>query len=469
MFARVLVANRGEIAVRVLRTLRALGIEAVAVYSDADADAPHVRAADRAVRLGPAPAAESYLAIERVVAAALETGAEAIHPGYGFLSERPDVRARLRRRRPDLRRPVAPRRWRCSATRSPPSRWPPTPACRWSRACTARRSATPRSSSGPARRSCRCCVKAAAGGGGKGMRVVRSHDELPEALGGRAREARAAFGDDRLLVERYVERPRHIEVQVLADAHGTVLHLGERECSLQRRHQKVIEEAPSPVVGAELRERMGGAAVELARSCGYTNAGTVEFIAAADDPSRFFFLEMNARLQVEHPVTEAGHRARPGRAAAARRGRRAAAAAPGRASSCAATRSRRGSTPRTRAPASCPSTGRDRRLREPPAGVRVDSGVEEGTEVDRALRPAAGQGDRPRRRRARRRSRASTARSRELTRARARHERRLPARAARERRGARGRARHRPDRAARRRASRRRRRRRRCRRSRSSR
>jgi acetyl-CoA/propionyl-CoA carboxylase biotin carboxyl carrier protein len=304
VFARVLVANRGEIALRVLRTLHALGIEGVAVYSDADADAPHVRAADRAVRLGPAPAADSYLAIERVVAAALETGCEAVHPGYGFLSERPEFaracgdagltfigpspeamallgdKAAAKQVAADAGVPVVPGLHGESLGDDEILAWAGS-------------------------QQLPLLVKAVAGGGGKGMRVVRAVDELPEALRAARSEARAAFGDDRLLVERWIERPRHIEVQVLADEHGSLLHLGERECSLQRRHQKVIEEAPSPVVGAELRERLGEAAVELARSCGYTNAGTVEFIADADDPSQFFFLEMNARLQVEHPVTEA--------------------------------------------------------------------------------------------------------------------------------------------------------------------
>jgi acetyl-CoA/propionyl-CoA carboxylase, biotin carboxylase, biotin carboxyl carrier protein len=303
MFGRVLVANRGEIALRVLRTLRELGIEGVAVFSDADADAPHVRAADRAVRLGPAPAAESYLDIERVVAAALDTGAEAVHPGYGFLSERPEFaracsaagvtfvgpsaeamallgdKAAAKQVAADAGVPVVPGLHAEALGDDEIIAWAGS-------------------------HELPLLVKAVAGGGGKGMRVVGSQAELPEALRAARSEARAAFGDDRLLIERWIERPRHIEVQVLADEHGSVLHLGERECSLQRRHQKVIEEAPSPVVGAELRERFGGAAVELARSCGYTNAGTVEFIAAADDPSRFFFLEMNARLQVEHPVTE---------------------------------------------------------------------------------------------------------------------------------------------------------------------
>jgi acetyl-CoA/propionyl-CoA carboxylase biotin carboxyl carrier protein len=304
VFARVLVANRGEIALRVLGTLHRLGIESVAVFSDADADAPHVRAADLAVRLGPAPAGESYLLIERVVAAALESGAEAVHPGYGFLSERPDFaracgeaglafvgpsagamallgdKAAAKQVAADAGVPVVPGLHGDSLGDAEILDW-------------------------AGAQELPLLVKAVAGGGGKGMRVVRERDELPEALRAARSEARAAFGDDRLLVERWIERPRHIEVQVLADTHGAVLHLGERECSLQRRHQKVIEEAPSPVVGPELRERLGTAAVELARSCGYTNAGTVEFIAAADDPARFFFLEMNARLQVEHPVTEA--------------------------------------------------------------------------------------------------------------------------------------------------------------------
>ncbi|WP_259313734.1 ATP-binding protein [Capillimicrobium parvum] len=300
----MLVANRGEIAVRVMRTLRRLGIESVAVYSDADAGAPHVRAADAAVRLGPAPAAQSYLSVEKVIEAAQRTGAEAIHPGYGFLSERPalpeacaaagiafvgpgaeamallgdKVAAKEVAERAGV--PIVPGLHRAALTDDEIGDW-------------------------AAGQELPLMLKAAAGGGGRGMRVVRALGDLPEAVGAARREAMGAFGDDRLLVERYLERPRHIEVQVIADAHGTVLHLGERECSLQRRHQKVVEEAPSPVVDGELRMRMGEAAVALARSAGYVNAGTVELIAARDDPSSFYFLEMNARLQVEHPVTEA--------------------------------------------------------------------------------------------------------------------------------------------------------------------
>jgi acetyl-CoA/propionyl-CoA carboxylase biotin carboxyl carrier protein len=378
VFARVLVANRGEIALRVLRTLRALGIEGVAVFSDADADAPHVRAADRAVRLGPAPAAESYLAIERVVAAALETGCEAIHPGYGFLSERPEFaracidagltfigpspdamallgdKAAAKQVAADAGVPVVPGLHGGSLGDAEIVEWAGS-------------------------QELPLLVKAVAGGGGKGMRVVRSHDELPEALRAARSEARAAFGDDRLLVERWIERPRHIEVQVLADEHGLVLHLGERECSLQRRHQKVIEEAPSPVVGAELRDRLGSAAVELARSSGYTNAGTVEFIAAVDDPSQFFFLEMNARLQVEHPVTEAVTGLD-----LVELQLRVAAGEP-----LPLTQDElelRGHSIEARIYAEdpragfLPSSGRIVAWR-PPAGVRVDSGVEEGSEV----------------------------------------------------------------------------------------
>jgi acetyl-CoA/propionyl-CoA carboxylase, biotin carboxylase, biotin carboxyl carrier protein len=307
VFERVLIANRGEIAVRVARTLRRLGVEAVAVYSDADADAPHVHAADRALRLGPAAPSESYLHVERVVEAALRSGAEAVHPGYGFLSERPAF-ARA-----------------CAAAGLAFVGPSPEAMALLGDKVAAKEAATaagvpvlPGLSGGPltddeivawaAGAELPLLLKAAAGGGGRGMRVVRTLDELREALGAARREALGAFGDDRLLVERYVEHSRHIEVQVIADAHGTVLHLGERECSLQRRHQKVIEEAPSPVVDAALRVTLGAAAVALARSCGYVNAGTVELLAERDEGGgveSFFFLEMNARLQVEHPVTEA--------------------------------------------------------------------------------------------------------------------------------------------------------------------
>jgi acetyl-CoA/propionyl-CoA carboxylase biotin carboxyl carrier protein len=300
VFSRVLIANRGEIAVRVMRTLRRLGVESVAVYTDVDAGAVHVRRADRAVRV------DSYLGVEGVVAAALATGAEAVHPGYGFLSERPA-----------FARACA----EAGLVFVGPS--PEAMALLGDKvaakdvAARAGVPVVPGLSAGAAGalsdaeiiewvggERLPVLLKAAAGGGGKGMRVVRALDELPESLGAARREAAAAFGDDRLLVERYLERSRHIEVQVLADACGSVVHLGERECSLQRRHQKVIEDAPSPVVSAELRARMGDAACALARAAGYVGAGTVELIAERDEPSSFYFLEVNARLQVEHPVTE---------------------------------------------------------------------------------------------------------------------------------------------------------------------
>jgi len=297
MFRRVLIANRGEIAVRVARTLRRLGVESVAVHADADRDAVHVRVADRAVRVG------SYLDVEEVVRAAQAVGADAIHPGYGFLSERPAfvracVEAGLAFVGPSaeamalLGDKIAAKEVAAAAG------VPVVPGL------SAERLTDEEIVEWASGVELPLLLKAAAGGGGKGMRVVRSLDEVPEAIGAARREAAAAFGDDRLLVERYLERSRHVEVQVLADAHGTVVHLGERECSLQRRHQKVIEEAPSPVVDDALRARMGEAACALARAAGYVGAGTVELIAERDEPSSFYFLEVNARLQVEHPVTE---------------------------------------------------------------------------------------------------------------------------------------------------------------------
>jgi acetyl-CoA/propionyl-CoA carboxylase, biotin carboxylase, biotin carboxyl carrier protein len=303
MFSRVLVANRGEIAVRVIRTLRSLGIESVAVYSDADVGARHVREADMAVRLGPAAASESYLDVERVIAAAVETGAEAIHPGYGFLSENPALaRACTARGIVFVGPPV-------SAIEAMADKI----SAKVTVAAAGVRVVPGRDESGldddelfaaaidvglPV------LLKPSAGGGGKGMRLVRAEHELRAQIESARREARNAFGDDTILVERYITNPRHIEIQVLADAHGNVVHLGERECSLQRRHQKIIEEAPSPFVTPEVRAKLGSQAVEAARACGYTGAGTVEFIMSNDRPDEFFFMEMNTRLQVEHPVTE---------------------------------------------------------------------------------------------------------------------------------------------------------------------
>ncbi len=302
-FATVLVANRGEIARRVLRTLRELGIRSVAVYSDADADAPHVREADTAVRIGPAAASESYLNIDAVIAAARETGAQAIHPGYGFLAEN----AAFARACADAgivfigpgERALEVMGDKIRAKQHVSAYGVPTvPGFSAVGMTDAAIADAAREIGFP------LLVKPSAGGGGKGMQVVRAGDELPDALATARRVATAAFGDDALLLERLIERPRHIEVQVLADAHGAVVHLGERECTLQRRHQKVVEEAPSPVIDPATRERIGAAACAAAASVDYRGAGTVEFLVAADRPDEFFFIEMNTRLQVEHPVTE---------------------------------------------------------------------------------------------------------------------------------------------------------------------
>ncbi|WP_040798575.1 acetyl-CoA carboxylase biotin carboxylase subunit [Nocardia higoensis] len=302
-FDTVLVANRGEIAVRVLRTLRALGIRSVAVYSDADAGARHVREADVAVRLGPAPARQSYLDIDKVVDAARRTGAQAVHPGYGFLSENAAFAAALEKAGIVFLGPPA-RAIEIMgdkiAAKTTVSAFgvPVVPGIARPGLTDAELIAAAADIGYPV------LVKPSAGGGGKGMRRVDDPAELPAALVSARREAGSAFGDDTLFLERFVTRPRHIEVQILADTHGTVLHLGERECSLQRRHQKVIEEAPSPLLDAETRARIGAAACDTARSVDYVGAGTVEFIVSADRPDEFFFMEMNTRLQVEHPVTE---------------------------------------------------------------------------------------------------------------------------------------------------------------------
>ncbi|MFD8571794.1 biotin carboxylase N-terminal domain-containing protein [Streptomyces sp. NPDC059639] len=298
MFDTVLVANRGEIAVRVIRTLRQLGIRAVAVHSDADADARHVREADESVRIGPPPAAESYLSVERIVEAALRTGAQAVHPGYGFLAENAtfaraceDAGLTFIGPSPDA---IALMGDKIRAKETVEAAGVPVvPGGR-----------DPDLARAAHELGAPVLLKPSAGGGGKGMRLVRDLTTLEEEIAAARREARASFGDDTLLVERWVDRPRHIEIQVLADGHGNVVHLGERECSLQRRHQKIVEEAPSVLLDEATREAMGAAAVEAARSCGYRGAGTVEFIVPGEDPSSYYFMEMNTRLQVEHPVTE---------------------------------------------------------------------------------------------------------------------------------------------------------------------
>jgi acetyl-CoA/propionyl-CoA carboxylase, biotin carboxylase, biotin carboxyl carrier protein len=303
MFSTVLVANRGEIAVRVIRTLRALGIRSVAVYSDADAGAPHVAAADVAVRLGPAAATESYLSIEKVIEAAKATGAEAIHPGYGFLSENTAFAAACEQAGIVFVGPPASAieamgdKIRAKQTVAKAG-VPVVPGSDGSGLSDEELSLAVEQVGYPV------LLKPSAGGGGKGMVEVHRAEDLAEAITGARRVARSSFGDDTLLVERLVTTPRHIEIQVLADAHGGVIHLGERECSLQRRHQKIVEEAPSPLLTPEQREAMGKAACDAARSCGYRGAGTVEFIVGSDRPDEFFFMEMNTRLQVEHPVTE---------------------------------------------------------------------------------------------------------------------------------------------------------------------
>jgi acetyl-CoA carboxylase biotin carboxylase subunit len=302
---RVLVANRGEIAVRVIRACRETGLESVAVYSDVDAAAPHALLADLSVRLGPAPAAESYLSIDRVIEAARASGADAVHPGYGFLSENAAFAAACEEAGLVF---VGP---------------PAEVIARMGDKVAARRAAAgagvpvvpgvepeDQGDAGIARAATSLgfpvLVKAAAGGGGKGMRVVGSEAELVESIGAARREAQAAFGDGTLYVERLVGRPRHVEIQVLGDAEGRVVHLFERECSVQRRHQKVIEESPSPALSPRVRAAMGEAAARAAARVGYRNAGTIEFLLEGEgDDARFYFLEMNTRLQVEHPVTEA--------------------------------------------------------------------------------------------------------------------------------------------------------------------
>ena len=301
MFEKVLIANRGEIALRVMRTCRAMGLATVAVYSDADAGAPFVRFADEAVRIGPPPARDSYLVINALLDAARTTGATAVHPGYGFLSENARFAAAVVEAGLVFIGPPAhvieKLGSKQAAKRIAQAAGVPTvPGYLGDDQSTAAFVAAAKEIGLP------LLVKASAGGGGKGMRVVRSEGELVEAIERARGEAASSFGDDTLLLERYVERPRHIEIQILGDTHGNVVHLWERECSIQRRHQKVIEEAPSPALDAARRAAMCEAAVQLGKSVGYVGAGTVEFIA--DQAGNFYFLEVNTRLQVEHPVTE---------------------------------------------------------------------------------------------------------------------------------------------------------------------
>jgi propionyl-CoA carboxylase alpha chain len=301
MFKTILIANRGEIACRIIKTARRMGIRTVAVYSEADKDALHVEMADEAVAIGPPPAAESYLVIDKIVAACLKTGAEAVHPGYGFLSERAAFAHALAEAKIVFIGPN-PRAIEAMGDKIESKKF----------ASAARVSTVPghlgviespeRAAEIAAEIGYPVMIKASAGGGGKGMRIAHSRQEVFEGFARARSEAKSSFGDDRVFVEKFIVNPRHVEIQVLGDKHGNVIYLGERECSIQRRNQKVIEEAPSPLLDAETRKRMGEQAVALALAVQYDSAGTVEFVAGQD--RSFYFLEMNTRLQVEHPVTE---------------------------------------------------------------------------------------------------------------------------------------------------------------------
>ncbi len=302
MFKKVLIANRGEIAVRIIRACRDLGVSPVAVFSDVDRTALHVRMADEAYLLGPAPSGESYLNIERVLAVAARCGAEAIHPGYGFLSENARFASACEKAGIPMIGPSA-ETMRLMASKTGArnvirqSGIPVVPGTYRALASSAEAREEARKIGYPV------MVKAAAGGGGKGMRLVEDESGLADAVEAAASEAGSSFGDPAVYLEKYISRPRHVEIQVFADRHGNAIHLGERECSLQRRHQKVLEESPSPLMNEDLRRRMGEAALRVVRASRYVNAGTVEFLV--DDRREFYFLELNARLQVEHPVTEA--------------------------------------------------------------------------------------------------------------------------------------------------------------------
>jgi len=301
MLSKVLIANRGEIACRVIRTARAMGIKTVAVYSDADADALHVDMADEAVHIGPSPAAQSYLVMDKIIAACKETGAEAVHPGYGFLSEREAFPLALQKNGIVF---IGPNAKAIAAMGD---------KIESKKAAAAAKVSTVPGYMGEIRDSKHAVqianeigypvmIKASAGGGGKGMRIAYNAKEAAEGFELARSEAKSSFGDDRCFVEKFIQNPRHIEIQVLGDKHGNVVYLGERECSIQRRNQKVLEEAPSPLLDEKTRKAMGEQAVALAKAVGYDSAGTVEFVAGQD--RSFYFLEMNTRLQVEHPVTE---------------------------------------------------------------------------------------------------------------------------------------------------------------------
>src|SRR5918998_2730679 len=302
VFKKILIANRGEIAVRVLRACRELDISPVAVYSEADAASFHVRLADEAYLLGPAPSAESYLRIERIIEAARRSGAEAVHPGYGFLAENAEFARACRDAGLTFIGP-SPEAMELMGSKTSARRAAIEAGAPVVPGTTEPLRSTAEAREAAARFGYPVMLKAAAGGGGKGMRLVAAEGELASAFDTARSEAQSAFGDSSVYLEKAVERPRHIEIQIFSDAHGNHVHLGERECSIQRRHQKVIEECPSPINDANLRASMGEAAVRVARACAYVGAGTVEFLVS-DVTREFYFLEMNTRLQVEHPVTE---------------------------------------------------------------------------------------------------------------------------------------------------------------------
>ncbi|MEC8091979.1 MAG: biotin carboxylase N-terminal domain-containing protein, partial [Pseudomonadota bacterium] len=301
MFKKILIANRGEIACRIMRTARRMGIATVAVYSDADAGTPHVIMADEAVHIGGSASADSYLRGERIINAARQTGAEAIHPGFGFLSENAGFVAEVEAAGlvfigPDTKA-IAMMGDKIESKALAKSAGVSTVPGTEGEVDDVEVGLKAAAGIGYP-----VMVKASAGGGGKGMRVIASAEELPDGMRAAMSEAQTAFGDSRVFIEKFVVQPRHIEIQLLADQHGNIVYVGERECSIQRRHQKVVEEAPSPFISPETRAAMGRQAVELARAVGYQSAGTVEFIVGADQD--FYFLEMNTRLQVDHPVTE---------------------------------------------------------------------------------------------------------------------------------------------------------------------
>ena len=379
MFSKILIANRGEIAVRIMRTARRLGIKTVAVYSEADAGGLHVEMADEAVAIGPAPAAQSYLVMDRIIEAARRTGAQAVHPGFGFLSENAGFARALDAAGIVFIGPT-PHAIAAMGDKIESKRLAQQAGVSTVPGYVGAVESPREASRIAAEIGYPVMIKASAGGGGKGMRIARSEQEVVEGMRSAMSEAKSSFGDERVFIERYIEQPRHIEIQVLGDAHGNVIHLGERECSVQRRHQKVIEEAPSPFLDEATRTAMGTQAVALAKAVEYRSAGTVEFIV--DQKRNFFFLEMNTRLQVEHAVTEmvtgldlveemirvaAGERLRLRQEDLALNGW--------------AIEARLYAEDPTRN--FVPSTGRLVRYAPPPAteGVRIDSGVVEGSEI----------------------------------------------------------------------------------------